>query len=85
MADDDATAVKDPTMLKVHVRDQHRKLTKWNFIFISFCQGVTNFVIIWGIVHSSFDENIIKEAGDIAFFTGFVIFPNIVFALPPRD
>jgi len=68
--------------LKENVRELHRRTTRWMMIYTVCWMGGVNFAIIWGVIHSEFDEALLRisKAG---FFVGYVIFPNIVFSLFP--
>jgi hypothetical protein len=76
-------AISSLFKMKENVRDQHRKVQRWQQIIVACWMSVVNLGIIWVLLNSAFDELIITSVGIIPLIVGFVIFPNIVCALPP--
>ncbi len=69
--------------LKENVRTQHRRIVLWAMIWVVVWITLSNFTIVWIILNSNFDENIIGASNTGAFLFGFFFLPNLLAAIVP--
>ncbi len=68
--------------LKENVRDQHRKILRWQLIGVVIWMVCGNLAFLWGVLNSKFDERMIGAVG-VGTFIIFFLLVNLAMCLGP--